>query len=115
MVDSGCSSRGAVPARNAMPRSHRFWAIPPQTLPRGAHLARFVVLLAGACLLAPASRSAAPQAQPPSPPVEMSVGLLVQDVLARNPSLAEMTAAWQAALARYPQVTSLDDPMFGAM
>lgn len=38
---------------------------------------------------------------------------LVEQVLARNPSLAQMLAAWQAAAARYPQVTSLDDPMFG--
>jgi outer membrane protein TolC len=35
----------------------------------------------------------------------------VAQVLARNPTLAQMTAAWQAARARYPQVTSLDDPM----
>jgi len=39
---------------------------------------------------------------------------LVKEVLARNPSLAQMEAAWQAASARYPQVTSLDDPMIGA-
>jgi outer membrane protein TolC len=38
---------------------------------------------------------------------------LVEQVLARNPSLTQMTAAWQAASARYPQVTALDDPMFG--
>jgi outer membrane protein TolC len=36
---------------------------------------------------------------------------LVQQVLARNPTVAQMTAAWQAAAARYPQVTSLEDPM----
>lgn len=44
----------------------------------------------------------------------LSVDALVQQVVARNPSLAEMVAVWQAASARYPQVTSLDDPMFGA-
>lgn len=44
---------------------------------------------------------------------ELSVDVLIEQVLARNPSLAEMVAAWQAASARYPQVTSLDDPMFG--
>ena len=44
---------------------------------------------------------------------ELSVDALVEQVLARNPSLAQMTAAWQAASARYPQVTSLDDPMLG--
>src|SRR5260370_6851598 len=44
---------------------------------------------------------------------ELSIELLIDQVLARNPSLAQMTAAWQAASARYPQVTSLEDPMFG--
>jgi cobalt-zinc-cadmium efflux system outer membrane protein len=43
---------------------------------------------------------------------ELSVDALVQQVLARNPSLEQMNAAWQAASARYPQVTSLEDPMF---
>lgn len=45
---------------------------------------------------------------------ELSVESLVEAVLARNPSLPEMAAAWRAARARYPQVTSLDDPLFGA-
>jgi outer membrane protein, heavy metal efflux system len=45
---------------------------------------------------------------------ELSVEAVVQQVLARNPSLAQMAAAWQAAQARYPQVTSLEDPMFAA-
>jgi outer membrane protein TolC len=45
---------------------------------------------------------------------ELSVDALVEQVLARNPTLAQMIAAWQAASARYPQVTSLEDPMFGA-
>lgn len=46
---------------------------------------------------------------------ELSAEALVEQVLARNPTLAQMTAAWQAASARYPQVTSLDDPNFGAI
>jgi outer membrane protein TolC len=45
---------------------------------------------------------------------ELSVAALVEQVLARNPSLVQMTAAWNAASARYPQVSSLDDPMVGA-
>ena len=44
---------------------------------------------------------------------ELSADVLIENVLARNPSLAQMVAAWQAASARYPQVISLDDPMFG--
>jgi outer membrane protein TolC len=42
----------------------------------------------------------------------LGVEAFVEQVLARNPSLAQMVAAWQAASARYPQVTSLEDPMF---
>jgi outer membrane protein TolC len=37
---------------------------------------------------------------------------LVAEVEARNPSLAAMVAAWQAAAQRYPQAVALDDPMF---
>jgi outer membrane protein TolC len=36
---------------------------------------------------------------------------LVAEVLRRNPSVGSARAAWRAALARYPQQTSLDDPM----
>lgn len=45
---------------------------------------------------------------------ELSEAELVRHVLARNPTVARMTAAAQAAAARYPQVTSLDDPKVGA-
>jgi outer membrane protein TolC len=44
---------------------------------------------------------------------QLSVEALVDAVLSRNPTLAEMVAARQVADARYPQVTSLDDPMLG--
>src|SRR5438128_8525739 len=48
----------------------------------------------------------------PAPsPAELALQPLIQDVLSRNPTLAQMYAAWEAAAARYPQVTSLDDPM----
>lgn len=57
-----------------------------------------------------------PETPPPHSPfagvTELTADALIELVLARNPSLAEMVAAWQAASARYPQVTSLDDPMF---
>jgi len=39
--------------------------------------------------------------------------VLVREVLRRNPSVRSARWAWKAALARYPQVTSLDDPMLG--
>ena len=41
-------------------------------------------------------------------------GALVGEVLRRNPTIAAARSAWRAALARYPQVTALDDPMLGA-
>jgi outer membrane protein TolC len=44
----------------------------------------------------------------------LNVEVVIEEVLARNPTLAQMIAAWQAASARYPQVTSLEDPMFAA-
>jgi outer membrane protein TolC len=53
-----------------------------------------------------------PAAAPLQGLAELTVEALVEQVLARNPSLAQMVAAWQAAQARYPQVTSLEDPMF---
>jgi outer membrane protein, heavy metal efflux system len=59
---------------------------------------------------AAAAAEVAPAAEVP----ELSVDVLVEQVLARNPSLAQMVAAWKAAQARYPQVTALEDPMFAA-
>jgi outer membrane protein TolC len=40
---------------------------------------------------------------------------LVAEVQARNPSLQAVSDAWRAATERYPQVVSLDDPMFNYM
>jgi len=54
-----------------------------------------------------------PQVAPFAGDAELSVEALVEQVLAQNPSLPQMIAAWEAARARYPQVTSLDDPSFG--
>lgn len=71
-----------------------------------------------ATLPAPAPLSQAEAASdPPESPFkgvsELSVDALVEAVLARSPSVPEMIAAWKAAQARVPQVTSLDDPLFG--
>ena len=46
---------------------------------------------------------------------ELSVEQLVAEVQARNPSIQAASAAWQAAAERYPQVVSLEDPMFTYM
>jgi outer membrane protein TolC len=69
----------------------------------------------------PAPTPLAPAGQPSDTPQavfagkkELAVEDLIQEVLARNPSLPEMVAAWKAAQARYPQVISLDDPLVGA-
>lgn len=67
----------------------------------------------------PPAPARGPAPQPPGPlpaPVgakELTAEAVVAQVLARNPTLAQMAAAAEAAAARYPQVTSLDDPMFG--
>ena len=53
----------------------------------------------------PAEKAPCPPHQPEAATAELSADALVAEVLARNPSLAQMTAAWQAASARYPQVT----------
>jgi outer membrane protein TolC len=73
----------------------------------------------------------APSEIPPTPPqspyrsddpcdpfngqVELSVERLVAEVQARNPSIQAASSAWRAAANRYPQVVSLDDPMFTYM
>ena len=58
-----------------------------------------------------------PRPDPAAPPfagaTELSVEALVEQVVARNPSLPQMVAAYEAAAARAPQVSSLDDPLFG--
>ncbi len=42
----------------------------------------------------------------------LDVDELRRAVLRRNPSLAALRSAWTATVARYPQATALDDPMF---
>ncbi len=46
----------------------------------------------------------------PSFGTELTLEAVIRVVLERNPSLDQMRAAAEAAAARYPQVTSLDDP-----
>lgn len=56
-----------------------------------------------------------PAVDPPLDTVEeLSLERLIAEVQAVYPSVEAMYAAWQAAAQRYPQVISLDDPMFGA-
>lgn len=106
----GCASysRPAAHPRPAPPSS----AIPLAALPRDGANDRSDIQLASAS--APASL---PDASVPCAAfggaAELSVDALIEQVLTRNPTLAQMVAAWQAASARYPQVTSLDDPMVG--
>ena len=46
---------------------------------------------------------------------ELPLAQLLAEVEARNPSLQAASEAWRAAAQRYPQVVSLEDPMFGFM
>lgn len=46
---------------------------------------------------------------------ELSLDRLTTEVQARNPSLQAVSEAWRAAAERYPQVVSLNDPMFNYM
>jgi outer membrane protein, heavy metal efflux system len=46
---------------------------------------------------------------------ELSVDQLVAEVQLRNPSLQAVSAAWRAAVERYPQMIALDDAMFTTM
>jgi outer membrane protein TolC len=56
----------------------------------------------------------APQGEAPFPGAAvLDRRALVEEVLLRNPSLESARQAWRAALERFPQETSLDDPMFG--
>lgn len=68
---------------------------------------------AGAALLCAATTAlaATPTEDPFSSSPLLQRAELVRQVLERNPGLEASRAAWQAALAREPQVTSLDDPM----
>lgn len=79
--------------------------------------------LLSACVLTPRAvaqvQSPKPDVLAESPPAgaagTLTADAVVQQVLAKNQSLAQMVAAWQAASAKYPQATSLDDPMFSGM
>jgi outer membrane protein TolC len=46
---------------------------------------------------------------------ELPLDQLVVEVERRNPSLQAVSEAWRAAAQRYPQMVSLEDPMFGWM
>lgn len=59
--------------------------------------------------------NAAPEDDAFAGQAELSLEVLVAKVQARNPSLQAASEAWRAATERYPQVVSLDDPMFAAM
>lgn len=60
-----------------------------------------------------AAPAAVPEEDPFAGAPELSREALVRAVLERNPSIRAARYAWKAALERYPQVSSLDDPMLG--
>jgi outer membrane protein, heavy metal efflux system len=120
------AARVALPA-TAAPPPPDFSLGPPTTQPVPSRPdtlpdARRVESPAGRAALATTLPALPAHAAPPpvashAPPFaglkELTADALVQEVVARNPTLEQMLAAWQAAEARYPQVTSLDDPMIG--
>ncbi len=59
------------------------------------------------------AESAAPVNDPLAHSSELHREALVRLVLERNPNVRAARYAWRAALERYPQVTSLDDPLLG--
>src|SRR6266849_182895 len=101
---SGCGSLRGPAASGALPISPSAKALEPPT--RGEIALVSVTSAAKEMTRTEIARS------PFEGREELSVDALVQQVMARNPSLEQMNAVWQAASARYPQVTSLEDPMF---
>jgi outer membrane protein TolC len=63
----------------------------------------------------PTLAGAAPQAAAEVPPAlgeaVLSREVLIDQVLANNPTVESMRQAWREAISRYPQVTALADPM----
>jgi outer membrane protein TolC len=57
-----------------------------------------------------AARPAPAEENPFAGQAALERGVLVTEVLRRNPSLESARQAWAAALERFPQATSLDDP-----
>jgi outer membrane protein TolC len=100
---SGCASlfSGATPAPTAT-RSGR----PPNQIQQASY--QEAVPKPETANISPVESQTAPLAGV----AELTAEVLVEQVLARNPALPQMVAAHQAASTRYPQVTSLEDPMF---
>lgn len=98
---SGCSARTEA--------YRRLQAEATESAPRVA-LTRLEAPLSASAPVAGALHETRP---PFAGQAELSLAALRQEVLDRNPSLAAMHSTWQAAIARYPQVTAVDDPQFG--
>jgi outer membrane protein TolC len=63
----------------------------------------------------PSPAQAADADDPFAQATELPLDQLVAEVERRNPSLQAVSEAWRAAAQRYPQMVSLDDPMFDWM
>jgi outer membrane protein TolC len=108
LIPGGCTAlRTEEPSGKAEPQIARIAEAP--TVLRARYDQVDPAHLPGTTL--PSAPSAAP-APAFAGQAELSADALVEQVLARNPTLAQMVAASQAAAARYPQVSSLEDPMF---
>src|SRR5437868_4492667 len=105
----GCAAPSGLPLLDpAGPGAARRAATQASPAPRSA------VVPAAHHEVAPAQNPAAPAVLPQPRPLDGLAALTPEDavriVLERNPTLDQMRAAAAAVAARYPQVTSLDDP-----
>ena len=58
------------------------------------------------------TKASGPATSPFDEATELHLDILRREVLRRNPTLTAMQNAFRASVARYPQVTALDDPVF---
>ena len=117
---SGVTALGCASFQDLDPPVPRPASLPtslarPATDPKAAPAAPPVGVVRQASATAVVPARGVPSEPKPLPPVsELSAEFVIEQVLARNPTLAQMSAAVAAASARYPQVTSLDDPNFSS-
>lgn len=112
LLAAGCASPSRPPAVSVRPPDAVRAGKLPSPVEPPVKQAAFVQTSPASTPLPPA---AAPAAAPPKDfGRELAAEGVVAEVLAQNPTVAQMAAAVQVAQARYPQVTSLDDPVFSS-
>lgn len=87
----------------------------PQAAPDATSVSQVVYERSAGAESTPTASLPEDSGDPFSGQAELAVDQLVAEVQVRNPSIQAASAAWRAAAERYPQVVSLDDPMFTSM